>query len=132
MSTREDRLVALALHAATAAVVADSGVPAGEYEIRAGVEGAVDGVHGHLGTHGRLTVGKRVRQLDDVLCVALALLLEQLGSKAAGIVATLAKQVKADERTTGENRRRAQTILRQLRKLTGVAWRPTPTYKPRT
>lgn len=130
MSAREDNLAAVAIAAATADADV-SGVPAGEYEIRAGVQACVNGFQAKIGTHGRLTIGRQVRSFDDVLATAVAVLLTELGGRAAGVVESLPASILHGDTATAAATRRARTLLRRLRKLTGVSWRATPSYKPR-
>ena len=129
MSDRENALLSAAVLAHL--VPGDEPLPPGKYEVYATCEGAVDGMHGHVSQHGQLTVSKHHRTLDDVLETAVALLLEDLGSQAETAVATLVKRAKTATIDRADARR-VKTLLRQLRKLTGVEWTATPTYKVRT
>lgn len=130
MPKHEDNLTRAAIVAAAAADL--SSVPAGEYEIRAGVEASVDGFNSSLGIHGRLAIGRTVRSLDDLVTAAVAELLGALGEKrAAAIAAELPAKLKTGTVGTAAGRKQAQRLIRKLRSLTGVSWRATPTYKPR-
>ena len=104
----------------------------GEYEIRVGLHGAVDGMQFASGIHGRLRVSAKHRPLETLTAVALALTLAKVPAKArAELVKQLAKLAKTADLDSVELLPEARKILQRLKKATGVEWADTPTYKPR-
>lgn len=104
----------------------------GRHEIWLGIEGSVDGFRFQHGSHGWLTVGKRVRSVEDSLTAALALALAAVpAAKRAKLLSTLASA--ASKADVGElaHGAAAGKIRRALTKRTGLAWDATPTWKPK-
>jgi hypothetical protein len=116
-----------------AAIAAAAGpppdLPAGEHEIRIGIDGAAAGLAFSCGMHGRLTVGRRARPLEELLTVAIAAALDLSPPAARRKIVELA--ARADQEPSDAGLRDARKIVRGVKRRLGVSWRETPTFKPR-
>jgi hypothetical protein len=107
-------------------------LPAGEHEVRIGLDAAAGGITCSAGVHGRLKVRAVNHPYQQLIELALGITLGKVPAAGrAKLVKELAAAAAAADPETVFCLQDARKILRQLRRKTGIEWRDTPTYKPR-